>query len=64
MRMENIGENVEWEQIKLDMKRLQEVIIEQSGKKIALQTQASGDCHKIFKAIGMAMPQTIKKIEI
>jgi len=55
---------VEWEQIKLDMKRLQEVIIEQSGKKIALQTQASGDCHKIFKAIGMAMPQTIKKIEI
>ena len=64
MRIENIGENMEWEQIKLDLKRLQEVIIEHSGKKIALRTQASGDCHKVFKAIGMAMPPTIKKIEM
>ena len=64
MRIENIGENMEWEQIKMDLKRLQEVIIEQSGNKIALRTQASGDCHKVFKAIGMAMPPTIKKIEM
>ena len=55
---------MEWEQIKLDMKRLQEIIIEQSGNKIALRTQASGDYHKVFKAIGMAMPPTIKKIEM
>ena len=64
MRIENIGENMEWEQIKMDLKRLQEVIIEHSGNKIALRTQASGDCHKVFKAIGMAMPPTIKKIEM
>gem|GEM_PF-1523971 len=64
MRIENIGRNMEWEQIKLDLKRLQEIIIEQSGNKIALRTQASGDCHKVFKAIGMAMPPTIKKIEM
>jgi len=64
MRIENIGENMEWEQIKLDLKRLQEIIIEQSGNKFALRTQASGDWHKVFKAIGMAMPPTIKKIEM
>jgi transposase len=64
IRIENIGENMEWEQIKMDLKRLQEVIIEHSGNKIALRTQASGDCHKVFKAIGMAMPPTIKKIEM
>jgi transposase len=64
IRIENIGENMEWEQIKMDLKRLQEVIIEHSGNKIALRTQVSGDCHKVFKAIGMAMPPTIKKIEM
>jgi len=48
----------------MDLKRLQEVIIEHSGNKIALRTQASGDCHKIFKAIGIDTPPTIKKIEM
>jgi len=62
MRMEAMGEYVEWLQIKQDLKRLQEVVIEQSGKKIALRTEASGECYKVFKAIGMALPPTIRKI--
>lgn len=62
MRLEAMGENVEWLQIKQDLKRLQEVVIEQSGSKIALRTEASGDCYKVFKAIGMALPPTIRKI--
>jgi transposase len=64
MRMEVTGESVEWQQIKQDLKRLQEMVIEQSGSKIALRTEASGDCHKVFKAIGMALPPTIRKIEM
>src|SRR4030042_368179 len=64
MRMEATGEIVEWLQVKQDLKRLHEVVIEQSGRKIALRTEASGDCHKVFKAIGMTLPPTIRKIEM
>ena len=64
MRMEAMGEIVEWLQIKQDLKRLHEVVIEQSGRKIALRTEAPGDCHKVFKAIGMTLPPTIRKIEM
>jgi transposase len=64
MRMEAMGEIVEWLQIKQDLKRLNEVVIEQSGRKIVLRTEASGDCHKVFKAVGMALPPTIRKIEM
>lgn len=64
MRMEAMGETVEWLQVKQDLKRLHEVVIEQSGRKIALRTEALGDCHKVFKAIGMALPPTIREIEM
>ncbi len=64
MRMEATGEHVEWLQIKQDLKRMQEVVITQSDRKIALRTEASGDCYKVFKAVGMAMPPTIRKIEM
>jgi transposase len=64
MRMEAMGEIVEWLQVKQDLKRLHEVVIEQSGRKIALRTEASGDCHKVFKAVGMALPPTIRKMEM
>jgi len=64
MRMEVTGESIEWMQVKQDLKRLQEVVIEQSGRKIALRTEASGDCYKVFKAVGMALPPTIRKIEM
>ena len=59
-----MGEIVEWLQVKQDLKRLHEVVIEQSGRKIALRTEASSDCHKVFKAVGMALPPTIRKIEM
>jgi transposase len=64
MRMEAMGESIEWLQVKQDLKRLHEIVIEQSGRKIALRTEATGDCHKVFKAIGMALPPTIRKIEM
>jgi len=64
MRMEAMGESVEWLQVKQDLKRLQEVVIEQSGRKIGLRTEVHGDCHKVFKAIGMALPPTISEIEM
>ncbi len=64
MRMEAMGEHVEWLQIKQDLKRMQEVVITQSDRKIALRTEASGDCNKVFKAVGMAIPPTIRKIEM
>lgn len=63
-RIDQIGEYVEWFQIKQDLKSLKEIIIEESGKKIGLRTEASGSCHTVFKAVGMALPPTMRKIEM
>lgn len=61
-RLEAQGENIEWFQIKQDLKSLKEITIEESGRKIVLRTEAKGYCYNIFKAIGMALPPTIKKM--
>lgn len=63
-RIDQIGEYVEWFQIKQDLKSLKEIIIEESGRKIGLRTEASGSCHTVFKAVGMALPPTMRKIEM
>ena len=61
-RLETYEENFEWFQVKQDLKSLKEVIIEESGNKIAIRTEALGNTHKVFQAVGMALPPTIRKI--
>ena len=61
-RLEASGENLEWFQVKQDLKSLKEITIEESDSKIKLRTQARGSCHAIFQAVGMALPPTIRKI--
>jgi len=63
-RIEASGENLEWFQVRQDLKSLKEIIIEESGRKIGLRTEASGSCHTVFNAVGMALPPTIRKIEM
>ena len=59
-----MGEHIEWLQVKQDLKRLQEVIITQADRKIGLRTEASGVCHRVFQSVGMALPPTIRKMEM
>jgi len=56
------GERFEWAAIKQDLKALQLVTIEESGQRFAVRSQTQGVCGKLFKAVGVALPPTIKEI--
>jgi len=61
-RLEEGDHDFEWADIKQDLKALEEVVIEDSGKSLALRTQCVGTCGKIFQAVGVALPPTIREV--
>ena len=61
-RLEEAGHCFEWADIKQDLKSLQEVVIEDNGKSLALRTECVGTCGKVFQAVGVAIPPTIREI--
>jgi transposase len=61
-RLEEAGRNFEWADIKQDLKALQEVEMEDGGKSLALRTECLGTCGKVFKAVGVAVPPTIREL--
>ncbi len=61
-RLEAAGHTgLEWSDIKQDLEALQEVTIEDNGKKLSIRTQCLGSCGKIFQAVGVAVPPAIRK---
>lgn len=54
------GEVLEWADIVRDLNRLQEIQVDQEGKRFLLRTQATGVCGKVFQAVGVALPQTVR----
>ena len=56
------GHRFEWAEIKQDLKALQSVTIEENGKRLALRTECKGVCGKVFQAVGIAVPPTIKEL--
>jgi len=50
--------------IKHDLKSLQEIVIEDHGKSLALRTECTGACGKLFQAVGAAIPATIRRHKI
>ena len=61
-RLNNAGYIFEWSDIKQDLKALQQVTIEENGKRLAIRSECKGVCGKVFQAVGVAMPPTIKEI--
>jgi len=55
-RLERAGHCLEWSNIKQDLEALQEVMITQQGKTLAVRTECAGACGKIFQAVGVAIP--------
>jgi hypothetical protein len=47
---------------KQDLNALQTVAIEESGKRFAVRSQSQGVCGKIFQAVGVALPPTIREL--
>jgi transposase len=62
-RLVSQGLQYEWADIKQDLKALQEVTIEENGVTMAIRTETQGICGQIFKAVGMALPPTIRVLE-
>lgn len=52
----------EWNDIKLDLKALKQVEIEEGGKHFAIRTECKGVCGKVFKSVRVGLPPTIKEI--
>jgi transposase len=61
-RLEAAGHQFEWADIKRDLKALQEVTVEESGRSLAVRTACVGNCGKVFQAVGVALPPTIREI--
>lgn len=61
-RLNQAGHVFEWSDIKQDLKALQQVVIEEGEKRLALRSECKGHCGKIFQAVKVALPPTIREI--
>jgi transposase len=61
-RLEKAGHSFEWADIKQDLEALQEVTIKDQDKNLAVRTECMGTCGKIFQAVGVAIPPTIREV--
>jgi len=62
-RLEEAGHCFEWADIKQDLKAMQEITIDDNGKTIIIRSECRGTCGKVFQAVGVAMPPTIRKAQ-
>ena len=58
--LEHSGHRFEWEDIKRDLRALQETTIEDNGKRITVRSRAEGCCGKVFGAVGVALPPALR----
>jgi hypothetical protein len=61
-RLERAGHQFEWVNIMRDLKALQNVPVEESGRSLLVRTTAVGCCGKVFQAVGVAMPLSIREV--
>ena len=61
-RLEKAGHCFEWADIKQDLKALQEITIDDRGKTLIIRSECLGTCGKIFQAVGVAIPPTIREM--
>ena len=61
-RLNAAGHVYEWSDIKQDLKALQQVTIDEDGKRLAIRSECKGVCGKVFQSVGVALPPTIKEV--
>jgi transposase len=61
-RLKQAGHLFEWSDIKQDLKAFQQVTIEEDGKYFAIRSECKGHCGKIFQALKVAIPPTIREV--
>jgi len=60
-RLEAKGEDLEWADVVRDLDRLEEIEVEQDGTRLVLRTEVKGTCGKVFQAVGVALPRTVRQ---
>ena len=61
-RLEKSGYNFEWDKVRQDLKALQEITIEENDKTFAVRSECLGTCGKVFQAVGVAVPPSIREL--
>lgn len=56
------GEKPEWADIVRDLAALQEVEVEQDGRRYRLRLPLQGVCGKVFQAVGVAVPSPVRAV--
>jgi transposase len=62
-RLEDRGEPLEWDDIVRDLEALTETEVVHEGKRFRLRAEARGACGKVFQAVGVALPPTVRRLE-
>jgi hypothetical protein len=60
-RLEKAELDLEWADIKQDLAALHNVTIDDNGKRLTIRSECLGCCGKIFEAVGVAVPPTIRE---
>lgn len=61
-RLAQRGDVLEWADIVRDLNGLEEIQVDQDDKRFLLRSQTSGACSKVFQAVGVAIPPTIRSV--
>ena len=56
------GFQPEWQDVRLDLDRLQKVVLERDGKQLIIRTPTTGVAGKLFQAIGIGLPPNLREI--
>jgi len=63
-RLRRQGIAAEWGDILRDLDRLQEIELEQDGKRFLLRTPTTGVAGKLFQAVGVALPPNVQELPL
>ena len=61
-RCSEAGFQPEWQDVRLDLDRLQKVVLERDGKQLIIRTPTTGVAGKLFQAIGIGLPPNLCEI--
>jgi hypothetical protein len=62
-RLEARGEILEWDDIVRDLEALTETEVVHEGKRFRLRAEGQGTCGKVFQAVGVSLPPTVRRLE-
>jgi transposase len=63
-RMEEKGLDYEWQEVLLELNRLEEVEIEKDGKSFVIITDRSECCREVCNAVGVAIPPAFRQVSM